>query len=71
MSHFFNPSNSTNITVNAPVLNISAYLSGDEGLEGGNDSGVANKIWVRANETFDETYIKEHGKCQNTGVGPL
>jgi hypothetical protein len=57
--------------VNAPVLNISAYLSGDEGLEGGNDPGVRNKIWVRANETFDETYIKEHGKCQNTGVGPL
>jgi hypothetical protein len=69
-SDFYNRASRKNIKIPPPVLNISAYQSA---FVGGDSSGALNTTWVRANsnDTINEAYIKDNGKCQNTGVGCL
>lgn len=54
------------------MLNISAYFNEENMFELGNPARVLNTTWARVplanNETIDEAYIRDNGKCQNTGV---
>lgn len=67
-SQLYNRTSRKNITLSAPVLNISAYDYEDKLLSGQNTPELLNKTWARGNRTFEYEYIKNNGKCQNTGV---
>ncbi|KAJ4985482.1 hypothetical protein SVAN01_09047 [Stagonosporopsis vannaccii] len=67
-SIIYGSSSRTNFTIPAPVLNISAYATGDERQRGQSSLELRNTTWVRENKTFDMAYIERNGRCQNTGV---
>ncbi|KAH7351445.1 hypothetical protein BKA66DRAFT_278434 [Pyrenochaeta sp. MPI-SDFR-AT-0127] len=70
-TRFDNWTTGQNITLPAPALNITAYVSDDKRLGGQSSSGILEESWVRMNETFNITYIKENGTCQTMGVSSI
>ncbi|KAH7138665.1 hypothetical protein B0J11DRAFT_588081 [Dendryphion nanum] len=57
-----------NITLDAPVLNISSYYVSGFYEKPYNSWEIENKTWVRGNETYTLNYIKNAGSCQTIGT---
>ncbi|KAF2127858.1 hypothetical protein P153DRAFT_358024 [Dothidotthia symphoricarpi CBS 119687] len=67
-THFHDWTTDLYIALEAPALNISAFVSGDKFRGGHSSSQSLGMIWLRGNETFDYDHIESNGTCQSTDL---